>query len=147
MSWKFLKNAKIVQSRQNQKTKRQYGNGKAGYLEYFRTGNKSNPGLVMKKTRIISTVIPFVIILLAACSCRKAEIPFKVSDPVAENKTLIHSVPFSSKDLYGATSPKLRFTSDPERKDAMRAAHDKVSERWMRDCLRDSGTSIYTLNR
>ena len=115
----------------------------------FAAGNKNqkNHGLVMKKTRIISTAIPFMIILLAACSCRKAEIPFKVSDPVAENKTLIHSVPFSSKDLYGATSPKLRFTSDPERKDAIRAAHDKVSERWMRDCRRDSGTSIYTLNR
>ena len=101
----------------------------------------------MKKTRIISTVITFMIILFAACSCRKTEIPFRESDAASENKTLIHIVPFSSKDLYGAASPKLRFTSDPERKDAMREAHDKVSEQWMRDCLRDSGTSIYALNR
>jgi hypothetical protein len=101
----------------------------------------------MKKTRIISTAIPFMIILLATCSCRKAELPYKGPDALSENKTLIHSVPFSSKDLYGAASPKLRFKSDSERKDAMRAAHDKVSEQWMRDCLRDSGTSIYALNR
>ena len=115
----------------------------------FAAGNKNqkNHGLVMKKTRIISTAIPFMIILLAACSCRKAELPYKGPDALSENKTLIHSVPFSSKDLYGAASPKLRFTSDSERKDAMRAAHDKVSEQWMRDCLRDSGTSIYALNR
>lgn len=57
------------------------------------------------------------------------------------------TVSFSSKDLYGASSPKLRFTSVDNAEDQEREAMKKVSEKWKLDCLRDSGRSLYALDR
>lgn len=96
----------------------------------------------MKKT--CSAMIGLVVTGMILSSCIKKEEVF-ISEQ-SEAGSFVSVISFSSKDLFGASSPKLCFTSLEDRKDEVRIAKDKVSEKWIKDCLRDSGASIYALD-